>query len=280
MNVLTFISIIGFVCACFQIDSEKYIKPLIILACTTLFFTTICFIPIRVSKLIPIIEECVAQDLGINIHVERLILRFGPQLKLKTPIMHVTYSDGQKFAQFDNVKFYIPWTALLKDNIKIKRIDARKFKGAGVGTTSIKIEYYISKLKKPSQKQEASHIKDAYIPGPCSALKKLRQPSQSFPLYCHNPSALHKALFTVFSLDNASELYYITFFVSIGVCFADSAEQKTNMRYCKNIHYPLYAVYKKHSRSLCFDIRCPRVIGPRHNTLYPNCNPPQQVNCL
>ena len=101
-------------------------KLLIIFSCVLITLISICFIPVRVSKLIPIVEEQVVKDFGINIHIERLVLRLGPTLKLKAPIMHVMYEDGQKFAQFDNVKFYIPWTALLKENIKIKRIDAKK----------------------------------------------------------------------------------------------------------------------------------------------------------
>lgn len=105
---------------------KKYIKPLIILFCVAIFLTTICFIPIRVSKLIPFIEEQVAEDLGVNIHIERLILRLGPSLKFKAPMMHVTYQDGQKFAQFDNVKFYVPWMSLLKEKPVLSSIKARK----------------------------------------------------------------------------------------------------------------------------------------------------------
>ena len=36
--------------------------------------------------------------------------------------MHVMYEDGQKFGQFDNIKLYIPWSSLFKDDVAIKKI--------------------------------------------------------------------------------------------------------------------------------------------------------------
>lgn len=89
---------------------------------------SVCFIPINASKFIPEVEEQVTKDLGIQIHIEKLILRLGPALKLKAPVMHMMYSDGQKFAQFDNVRFFIPWSVLIKkDSVVVKRIYADKF---------------------------------------------------------------------------------------------------------------------------------------------------------
>lgn len=106
---------------------KKYNKYLYVLASIIMILGLLCFIPIRVSKFIPIIEEQVVKDFGIKIHIERLVLRVGPSLKIKAPIMHLMYDDGRKFAQFDNVKFYVPWSAILRDNIKIRKIDARRF---------------------------------------------------------------------------------------------------------------------------------------------------------
>lgn len=105
---------------------KKYSKYLVLGLVIIAFLISICFVPIRVSKLIPIIEEQVEKDLGVKIHIERLVLRLGPDLKVKAPIMHLMYEDGQKFAQFDNVKFYISWASLLKDSPKIKMVDAKK----------------------------------------------------------------------------------------------------------------------------------------------------------
>ena len=91
-------------------------------------FISICFIPINASKLIPEVESQVAKDMGIQIHIEKLILRLGPSLKLKAPVMHMMYEDGQKFAQFDNVRFLIPWSVIIKkDSVVLKRIYADKF---------------------------------------------------------------------------------------------------------------------------------------------------------
>ena len=106
---------------------KKYSIYIYILASIIIASSFLCFIPIRVSKLIPIVEEQVAKDLGIKIHIDRLVLRLGPSLKLKTPIMHLMYEDGQKFAQFDNVKFYLPWTVIIRENIKIRKVYAKKF---------------------------------------------------------------------------------------------------------------------------------------------------------
>lgn len=103
---------------------KKYSKYLIILTCIIAVLVSICFIPINATKLIPVIEKQVEKDLGVNIHVERLILRVGPFIKLKAPIMHVTYEDGQKFAQLDGVKLYVNWLTLLKDKPVIEKVYA------------------------------------------------------------------------------------------------------------------------------------------------------------
>lgn len=106
---------------------KKYKNYIIIALAIIAFCITICFIPIDASRLIPTIEKQVTKDLGVSIHIEKLILRFGPTLKVKAPIMHVMYEDGQKFGQFDNVKFFVPWASLLKDDVVVKRIYADKF---------------------------------------------------------------------------------------------------------------------------------------------------------
>ena len=106
---------------------KKYRKISIILLITILFCVSICFIPINATRFIPIIENQVSKELGVKVHIEKLIFRFGPSLKVKAPVMHVMYKDGQKFSQFDNVKFFIPWSALFKDDVNIKRIYADKF---------------------------------------------------------------------------------------------------------------------------------------------------------
>ena len=72
---------------------KKYRYLIIILVVILAFCISICFIPINATKFIPVIEKQVAKDLGINIHIERLILRLGPSLKVKTPMMHIMYED-------------------------------------------------------------------------------------------------------------------------------------------------------------------------------------------
>ena len=66
---------------------KKYNKILIIIICILTIFTSVCFVPISASKLIPVIEKQVEKDLGLKIHIDKLILRVGPYLKIKTPII-------------------------------------------------------------------------------------------------------------------------------------------------------------------------------------------------
>ena len=106
---------------------KKYKNYIICLLVLLALCVTVCFIPINATKLIPAIESQVTKDLGIQIHIEKLILRLGPSLKVKAPIMHMMYKDGQKFAQFDNVKFFIPWSSLIKNDVVVKRLYADKF---------------------------------------------------------------------------------------------------------------------------------------------------------
>ncbi len=105
---------------------KKYKKAVIGVLFFAVFCISICFIPINATRLIPAVEEQVTKDLGIDIHIEKLILRVGPSLKLKAPMMHMMYEDGQKFAQFDNVRFFVPWSALVKNDVVVKRLYADK----------------------------------------------------------------------------------------------------------------------------------------------------------
>ena len=93
---------------------KKYSKYLIISLISISLLIAICFIPFNASKLIPQLEKQIANELGVDVHLEKLILRLGPAIKLKTPIMHVMFNDGTKIAQFNNIKFYINVFSLLK----------------------------------------------------------------------------------------------------------------------------------------------------------------------
>ncbi len=106
---------------------KKYKNLSIIILLILIICVSICFIPINATRFVPIIEKQITQELGVNVHIEKLIFRFGPSLKVKAPVMHVMYKDGQKFSQFDNVKFFIPWSTIFKDEVNIKRIYADKF---------------------------------------------------------------------------------------------------------------------------------------------------------
>lgn len=105
---------------------KKYKKQIFIIFIILAALVSICFIPINASKLIPKIEEQIAKDLGLDVHIEKLTLRLGPSIKLKTPLMHVLYQDGRKFAQFNGIKLYIGYLSLFKNNPSIKNVVAKK----------------------------------------------------------------------------------------------------------------------------------------------------------
>lgn len=105
---------------------KKLNKIIIIIFSIVAFLISICFIPINASKFIPLLEESVSEELGVDVHVDRLIMRVGPYLKIKAPTMALTFENGQKFAQFDNVKFYISWLSILKNKPELSKLQSRK----------------------------------------------------------------------------------------------------------------------------------------------------------
>lgn len=106
---------------------KKYKNYIISFFILVLFCISVCFVPIDATRFVPQVEKQFEHELGVRIHIEKLIFRFGPILKIKAPIMHVMYEDGQKFGQLDNVKFYVPWSTLFKNEVCLKKIYADKF---------------------------------------------------------------------------------------------------------------------------------------------------------
>ena len=86
---------------------KKYSKYLIAIIVLITLVVSVCFIPISVSRFIPALETRMSEEIGANVHIDKLILRVGPYIKLKTPRMHVVYDNGHKFAEVDNLKIYI-----------------------------------------------------------------------------------------------------------------------------------------------------------------------------
>ena len=103
---------------------KKYRNYIIFAILFLAFCISVCFVPISASKLIPMIETQISEELGIKVHMEKLILRLGPSVKLKAPVIHLMYQDGQKFGQLDTVKIFIPYSNLLKNQINVKKINA------------------------------------------------------------------------------------------------------------------------------------------------------------
>ena len=114
--------------------------------------------PINATGLVPAVEEQISKDLGIKVHIEKLIFRFGPSLKVKAPIMHLLYEDGQKFGQFNDIKIFIPWSALFTHDVTINRIHAANF--------IIKLnsqDKYLPPLLEKLQQKDFKEIPDLYL---------------------------------------------------------------------------------------------------------------------
>lgn len=112
---------------------KKISKYFVIILIFISLIVSICFIPFKATNFIPIIEEQVEKDLGVKVNIESLIFQFGPLLKLKTPIIHLMYNDGKKFAQLNNVKIFIDWVSLIKQS---PRVDTLKAKNLIIQVTS------------------------------------------------------------------------------------------------------------------------------------------------
>ncbi len=128
---------------------KKYKNYIICVLIIISFCISVCFIPIDATRFVPQVEKQFAQELGINVHIEKLIFRFGPSLKIKAPVMHLMYVDGQKFGQLDNVKFFVPWSTLFKDEVAVNRIYADKF----IVKTSSKDKYLSQLFEKLDSKE-------------------------------------------------------------------------------------------------------------------------------
>ena len=96
------------------IKKYKIIITIFLILLTVL--TTVSFIPISSSKLIPVIKKQIYAEYGVDAHIDKLILRVGPIIKIKAPIVHLMYKDGQKFAQLNTVKIYLTWAEIMKNN--------------------------------------------------------------------------------------------------------------------------------------------------------------------
>ena len=68
---------------------KKYKNYIICVLIIISFCISVCFIPIDATRFVPQVEKQFAQELGINVHIEKLIFRFGPSLKIKAPVMHL-----------------------------------------------------------------------------------------------------------------------------------------------------------------------------------------------
>ena len=54
---------------------KKYKYIILSIVVLMAFCISICFVPINATRFIPLIEAQVTRELGIKIHIERLILR-------------------------------------------------------------------------------------------------------------------------------------------------------------------------------------------------------------
>lgn len=139
---------------------KRYKNYIIAISVLLLAMIVVCFIPISANKLIPLVEKQTEKNFGIDAHLEHLVLRVGPRLKLKTPIMHLMYEDGQKFAQLDSVKFYIPWSSVIRKNPKVTYLQAKNL--------TIRVnsdDKYLEKLVEDISHKDFSELPNAKLKG-------------------------------------------------------------------------------------------------------------------
>ena len=71
---------------------KKVVIGLIILFAAII---SLCFIPFNANKFIPIVEKQVQDKYGINAHLDKLILKIGPSIILKSPSINLSYNNLQ-----------------------------------------------------------------------------------------------------------------------------------------------------------------------------------------
>ena len=193
---------------------KKYRKYIIALLSILAVLTTICFIPISVSGLIPVLEKQIAQDYGVKAHIERLVLRLGPNIKLKTPIMHVMYEDGQKFAQFDAVKFYITWGSVMKQSPKAKSVIANNL------TVRVNSDdKYLANLVDDLNKKDFSTLPNMHLKNYNISFND-KGSSNKYVITGQNTSINKIPLFRNFKINSSGDLYindkhYVNYDISL-----------------------------------------------------------------
>lgn len=101
-------------------------KIFIILGVLIITGFVFCFIPFSVSNFIPVLKSQIEQQYGIAIDTNKLILKVGPSIVVKSPNVDLLYPDTKKsFANISGLKIKIAILPLIKHEVKIKdvRID-------------------------------------------------------------------------------------------------------------------------------------------------------------
>ena len=82
----------------------------------------LCFIPFNANKFIPIVEKQVQDKYGINAHLDKLILKIGPSIILKSPSINLSYNNNSNFADIYGIKIKLAIFPLIKKELQIKEV--------------------------------------------------------------------------------------------------------------------------------------------------------------
>ena len=85
-------------------------------------FISICFIPFNVDKLIPILKTEIQNQLGVKVELNKLILKIGPEIIIKSPDVNLSSKNVGEFAKIKGLKIKIDIFALISKEIKINEI--------------------------------------------------------------------------------------------------------------------------------------------------------------
>ena len=81
----------------------------------------LCFIPFNANKFIPILQNQIKDKYGFNVTTDKLIIKFGPSIILKSPKLNISY-DNNKFSEVYGIKIKLALLPILKNEFKVKEI--------------------------------------------------------------------------------------------------------------------------------------------------------------
>lgn len=81
----------------------------------------LCFIPFNANKFIPILQNQVYEKYGVNAKVDKLIIKLGPSIILKSPSFVVS-ANNKNFSTISGIKIKLAILPLIRKEFKVKEV--------------------------------------------------------------------------------------------------------------------------------------------------------------